>query len=350
MPRSKDLPNGFALIEALVIAVILVIIGAVGWLVYHHHKKPASHQSSASSIQPGQVKPSASCTSNTTNPVPLIDLTTGCFDGYQGGLYPEGVNTPPSSYLSLGLSAAAKVRPLDASGNPSSDGKIVLVSIGMSNVLDNTQGFIRQVQADHALNPGKANMSASAGSFITLDNGRVEIVDGGVSNYDGTKMVADQSTYLGLVDQDVANAGASNNQVEAVWMEEALANPTHMTFLGYSQQLQKDLEAIVNMLEGHYPNLKLIYISSREYGGYALNTTNPEPYAYYSGFADKWAIADYINNKQAQPWVAWGPYLWANGTTPNSQGLTWQRSDFAPNGLHPSASGMAKTGTALLNF
>jgi len=49
----------------------------------------------------------------------------------------------------------------------------------------------------------------------------------------------------------------------------------------------------------------------------------------------------------------WGPYLWADGVRPRlSDGLTWQREDFAPapDGTHPSAMGARKAGQLLLDF
>jgi hypothetical protein len=49
------------------------------------------------------------------------------------------------------------------------------------------------------------------------------------------------------------------------------------------------------------------------------------------------------------PWIAWGPYLWADGTVARSDGLTWLPGDVA-DGTHPSASGIARVGSALMQF
>ncbi|HUP49211.1 MAG TPA: hypothetical protein VNA04_10520, partial [Thermoanaerobaculia bacterium] len=50
------------------------------------------------------------------------------------------------------------------------------------------------------------------------------------------------------------------------------------------------------------------------------------------------------------PWIGWGAYLWANGTEPRSDGLIWERRDFANDGTHPSAAGQEKVGALLLDF
>ena len=80
---------------------------------------------------------------------------------------------------------------------------------------------------------------------------------------------------------------------------------------------------------------------------------SPEPIAYESAFAVKWLIEEQINNwipDRPTPWVSWGPYLWADGLTPRSDGLFWERSDFEPDGVHPSAQGALKVATMLLEF
>ena len=69
----------------------------------------------------------------TTGLIPLTDLGKGTYKNTAGGLYPSGENVPPEDHLKEGLKFAGQVVPLDAEGNPSTNGVIVLLSVGMSN-------------------------------------------------------------------------------------------------------------------------------------------------------------------------------------------------------------------------
>jgi hypothetical protein len=118
---------------------------------------------------------------------------------------------------------------------------------------------------------------------------------------------------------------------------------------------------VVRTLKDQFPNIRIAYLSSRIYAGYASTTLNPEPYAYESGFAVKWLIEGQIAGADSlefdpghgtveAPWLAWGPYLWADGLTPRADNLTWLCSDFANDGTHPSINGRIKVADLLLTF
>jgi hypothetical protein len=141
----------------------------------------------------------------------------------------------------------------------------------------------------------------------------------------------------------------TRGDVQVVWLKEAIARPTE-TFPMDARRLQTLLRTIVNILDVRFPNLRLVYVSSRVYAGYASTPLNPEPYAYQSGFAVKWLVADRIAGRIKGPWVGWGPYLWADGTKTRADGLTWSCSDLQQDGTHPSETGRAKVAERLLRF
>jgi len=145
-----------------------------------------------------------------------------------------------------------------------------------------------------------------------------------------------------------------------IWIKQADAGPSE-GFPGYAKKLQGELMRIVQLMPGRFPNLKLVYLSSRTYGGYARTRLNPEPYAYESGFAVKWLIEQQIKGESAlnydvkkgavkAPWLSWGPYLWANGATKRADGFSYAESDFAADGTHQSPSGQEKVGRLMLHF
>ncbi|MEO7723381.1 MAG: hypothetical protein ABIU29_01640 [Chthoniobacterales bacterium] len=99
------------------------------------------------------------------------------------------------------------------------------------------------------------------------------------------------------LDQRLAAAGVSPAQVQVAWMKLALDFPQDFgEFPAHAEFLKTDLETVVRIAKSRYPNLRIIYLSSRT-GAYAeeLDTLNPEPYAYESGFAVQWMVADQIN-------------------------------------------------------
>lgn len=164
--------------------------------------------------------------------------------------------------------------------------------------------------------------------------------------------------------------GLTERQVQVVWVKAADAGPRDSLPVAQADAylLETHLGNIARALEARYPNLQLVFLSSRIYAGYATTTLNPEPYAYESAFAVKWVVqaqidqvanggtvtdarAGDLNYSTGAPWIGWGPYLWADGATPRQgDGLVWQPGDFAPDGTHPSQSGQQKVGTMLLTF
>jgi len=275
--------------------------------------------------------------------VPLNDLGTGAYQGFEGGLYPGGVDARPASH-DQALDRTGRVALLNAQGLPdAAAGKIVLMSIGMSNTTQEFSAFVPLANAD----PEK--------------NSRLVIVDAAEGGQDANLISNPNATYWTDVDQKLQAASVTPQQVEAVWLKEARANPTE-AFPDDAAILRDELRSIVQIIKSRYPNTKAVYLSSRTYAGYASSTLNPEPFAYQSGFAVKWLIEqqlagdpglnfDPAKGAVVAPWLSWGPYLWADGLTPRSDGLTWSCSDFRDtDGTHPSDQGRAKVAGLLLDF
>jgi hypothetical protein len=287
----------------------------------------------AAAVAPtGRSGGAANCGGTSVGLTPLTDLLGGEYHGYAGGLYPGRRNTPSPAYLKQGLAAAKLVRPRSAAGKPSAAGRIVLLSIGMSNATMEFSGFERAAEAD-----GRKSS-------------RVTIVDGAQGGQDAELVKNAAARYWQVVGERLAASGVTARQVQVVWLKEAIARPGG-GFPAATKQLQADLRAIVAILRARYPNLRLVYLSSRTYAGYATTPLNPEPYAYESGLAVRWLIAEHVGRKASRPWVAWGPYLWTDGTRGRADGLVWTCGDVRQNdGTHPSSSGVAKVAGLLQRF
>jgi predicted HTH domain antitoxin len=108
----------------------------------------------------------------------LTDLGTDKYQGFQGGLYPEGKNDRPASHTAAGIALAKKVQPLDAEGKPNPDGKVALLAVGFSNTVQAFNGFMQVAKADKELNPKLVLVNGAVGGMSASmiqnpdDNGR----------------------------------------------------------------------------------------------------------------------------------------------------------------------------------
>ncbi len=273
----------------------------------------------------------------------LTDLGKGTYKGEQGGLYPGGENIMPAEHLKAGLAQAAQVVPRGRDGKPAPDGKIAVLSIGMSNTTMEYQTFMKRAVQEDGLDP------------------HVVLVDGAQGGQSAVETSDARNHFWQVVDERLAAAGVTREQVQAIWMFQVIVAP----FRPFPQDVHRLENLMVDTLhvaDRRFANLKIAYLSSRVYAGYALVPQNPEPHSYESGWAPKWIIGNQIagfpelNYDPARglvrfPWVAWGPYMWADGTRGRADGLKWLREDFgAQDGMHPSEKGREKVAKMLLDF
>ena len=292
---------------------------------------------------------------------PLNDLGNGKYLGqFEGGLYEHGANVPPADHEAIGLAQAALVRPLDHNGNPSPNGKIVMVSVGMSNTTQEfcaagnpspctSWSFVGQATADPAVNHTTLVLINGAKGGQAADSWESPAQP----DWDGVKA-------------NLTAAGLTEAQVQVAWIKQANKQPqTSLPSSGAdAYRLVGQLANISRALKVRYPNIRLAYFSSRIYAGYATTTLNPEPYAYETAFAVKWLIDAQVAQERSgavdklagdlgastAPWLAWSAYLWADGLNPRSDGLTWARNELESDGTHPAQAAEQKVGSMLLAF
>jgi len=301
----------------------------------------------------------ADCTLTSTGKIPLNELTVP-YQGNQGGLYPNGANNRPATHLSAGMQIANQIMPLNASGQvDNTNGKIVMVSVGMSNTTmewaigdrvthDFTKAFKYDATNDPALNP------------------QVVIIDCAQADRDVVKWsnLGDSSwaTAIRRVTNTIVDGQhITPNQVQIAWVKLALRGaPAYGPFPTHVRQFQNYLEMTIRNIKTAFPNVKMAFVSTRarSYSD-SMSNINPEPYAYETGFGVKWMIQRQIigdpslrfsGANAVAPYLCWGPYFWIDGENRRSDGAIWNCNDLITDFTHPSSSGVFKVSSQLLAF
>jgi hypothetical protein len=279
--------------------------------------------------------------------IPLNDLGTATFLNQQGGLYPNGSNVRPADHDADGVKLAKGIVPLDANGNPDPNGKYVLLSIGMSVAHIDFEGLANRAITEPTLNP------------------HLVIVNGAQPRGDADLFADPNNAFWNPIFSDfLPDSGVTPQQVVVAWVLDDNPKPQG-GFPVNMQTLQANFDAMAQNLHSKFPNLQIAYFLTRNYGGYSNgigSSPDPEPTSYEVGWGPKWSIADQLNGVASMnynpangpvmaPWVAWGPYNWANGLLPRSDGLSWSCQDFQPDGHHPNQyTGKWKDANISMNF
>lgn len=269
---------------------------------------------------------------------PLCDMTTDDrYEGEEGGLYGNGQNELPTARKAAADAALAAIKPLDGTGKPSDMGKIVLVSISMSNATQEFSFFKRIADSD-ARKSGK----------LTI----VDCAQGGQAMAEWAP--ADGGPWREALSR-IERAGVTPEQVQVAWVKIANKGPAG-SIQEHLEKLEADTTTVLHHAKSKFPNLKVVYLGSRIWAGNAIGGLNPEPYAYEGAFAVRHLIQKQIKGDDSlgadeTPLLLWGPYLWAEGEKGRGiDGLKYQKEDFTADGVHPSESGREKVAKLLLEF
>jgi len=221
------------------------------------------------------------------------------------------------------------------------NGRIVIIAISMSNGKLEFDRFI-DLYEDHP--------------DVAQTIGLVNCARGGNAL---ERWLEKQSLWDECRDRVIA-AGFTPDQVKVVWAKDADQFTDHGRTLPDPGADYYDLVANISDLSERigqeFPSVQAVFHSSRIYAGYVMESRQPargEPISYEGGLAvnaviERWKAGELPD----APWIGWGPYLWANGTTPNGSGLFWIPEDFRDGGLdvHPADPGQTKVADALQSF
>ena len=319
------------------------------------NQQTATEQTATASSDLG----SATFTATTPSLVPLTDMGDSTYFGFPGGLY-SGGNVMPQAHADAGRAFAAAVEPLDTNGDPDPDGKYVLLDIGHSNT---ELVFCDAGALDMILLCPSYSFTGQAMADPDVDKTNLALVRGGCCGGEASLMQSPgDGDYERLLTR-LSIEGLSEQQVQVVWAQLGAAVPITLPQRDAgAHRMVRWMGNVMGAFRSRYPNLRLVFFTSDVFGGYA----DREPVHYEYGFAMKWLIqaqidqmanggtivdvrAGDLNYNTAVPWIAWGPYLWADGVNARSDGILWGREDY-DDPVHLDPGGVKKAAGLLLTF
>jgi hypothetical protein len=266
-----------------------------------------------------------------TSGVPYVSVTDQMKTPYSTYLYPHQSNEIPAQHQVKGKAIAATIRPLDKNGNVDLvNGKIAVIAEGMSNTRIEMEAFENLfIQGNPVLHQKL--------EFRNLSQGGCDLVcwvEKGVASIDRQVQVA---LVKHSNNRHQHADGTPQSEHGPFKTRESKFFPSHA--LVTKDQLK---QRILN-LKKQYPNLKLVYLTSRTFGGWSCEPAGNEyrePVAFEEGFSVKWLVEDQVLGRNPElafegsnapaPWLAWGPYLWDP---------TWTQDMYRDDGIHPCDRG-----------
>ena len=215
--------------------------------------------------------------------------------------------------------------------------KIIIIAISMSNGFQEFSRFI-ELYKNH---PDVSN--------------QIELVNCAVGGSALERWLTEDSLWQKCKDK-IDDLSA----VKVVWAKDANQFTEHGRTLpdpaADYYDLIDNIGGLSQRIGDEFPSVQAVFHSSRIWGGYVTGqkqAARGEPISYEGGFAVNAVIEKYKQGDlPGSPWVGWGPYIWANGETPNGSGIFWTLEDFQDGGVnqHPSVNGATKVADALQDF
>jgi arylsulfatase A-like enzyme len=316
----------------------------------------------------------ADCTLTSTGKTALTDMAPGAFykdPAFVGGLYPNLSNKAPDAHWQAALAAAQWIRPLSSTGaHDPTNGRIGIISVGVSNtsqefavppkpnaappeprlpIIDRAHTFLEREKVDPAKS-ARVVMTNGAQGGSDIEDWAHDLSDPTVPNPDPYGAWAQ-------LDSRIAADGMTSQQVQVAWVKHSHSNPQNYALFPTSDGsdhiffFQKELEQLARNLKYKYPNIKVIFVSSRTRAYKDLTVAghgSREPFSYEHAFSVRRLIEQQIHygaqpgsplyygnpdpavNDGVAPVIVWGPYLWVDGMQTRSDGEQWRCNNIYP--------------------
>jgi len=277
--------------------------------------------------------------------VPLNSPGEQKYQGFVGGLYPDGRNEPTGPIAEALARVSMEIRPLDANGKPSESGKIVVAGVGAS--------VCRQIFAElEKLAPETSGVSPA-----------VVFVNCALGGQDVNKIADPAGRYWTQSEATLKARGLTPAQVQVVWYQSDDLRDSRDDFPGRPERLKESLVTQMQLIRQHFPNARICYHSARHTTAYLPEgkeaSKHAEPRPYHVGWAVKWLLEEQQRGRgelkfegpaAAAPLVAWSPYFWTAGEQVRHDGYRWARDDVVQDGVHLSPSAQTRVAKELLAF